>query len=151
VIRSTPAGNPPPMLPPDEQARVSDGVLVSMTALLIGRPGYLLEGLAGVLRAYPREMKLYILNDGEKVIQFVQRYHPDLIVFDFRFPLAETYDVLGVARQISPNSQILAFAEQAELLTLALAGADAVLLGDARVERIYSTIEHLLHLKDDIH
>ena len=87
--------------------------------------GLILEGLRGVLAEEPDILVIATATDGERLIETVQHYKPDVVITDIYRPIMNGFECLAEIRKVCPETPVLLLTAYADDQTLqtALKGA----------------------------
>ena len=114
-----------------------------INVVLADDDGSFVEGLRAVVDEQPRLSVVGVAGDGLEAIELVEELEPEAVVIDLHMPRLDGVTALARMRQDHPNLCLIALtADGAPDLLRAVeeAGADAVLLKDARIEELPAQI-----------
>ena len=114
-----------------------------INVVLADDDGSFIEGLRAVVDEQPRLSVVGVAGDGLEAIELVEELEPEAVVIDLHMPRLDGVTALARMRQDHPNLCLIALtADGAPDLLRAVeeAGADAVLLKDARIEELPAQI-----------
>jgi DNA-binding NarL/FixJ family response regulator len=89
-----------------------------------------LEGLRSLLAAEPDMTVIATATDGERLLEAVERFHPDIVVSDIRMPYLDGINSLPHIRRISSSVKVLfltAYADDETLQAALSSGVDGLL------------------------
>lgn len=90
-----------------------------------------LEGLQSLITAEPDMSVIASATDGERLLDAVQRFHPNVVITDIQMPYLDGLSSLEDIRRTSPQTRVLlltAYTDGETLQTAVQAGADGLLL-----------------------
>lgn len=105
-----------------------------------------LEGLRSLLAAEPDILVIATATDGERLLDAVERFHPDVVVTDIQMPYLDGLASLQTIRQRHPGVTILlltAFSDGDTLRAALAARADGLLLKSDPPERVAEAIRQI--------
>lgn len=102
-----------------------------ITVVLADDHTLVLEGLRSLLAAETDMQVLATATDGERLLDAVRRFHPDVVITDVQMPYMNGLDCLREIRRSHPQTRVLiltAYADADMMQTLLAVGADGLLL-----------------------
>ncbi len=105
-----------------------------------------LEGLRSLLAAEPDIIVIATATDGERLLDAVERFHPDVVVTDIHMPYLDGLASLQTIRQRQPTIYILlltAYSDSDTLRAALAARADGLLLKSDPPERVAEAIRQI--------
>lgn len=102
-----------------------------ITVVLADDHALVLEGLRSLLAAETDMQVLATATDGERLLDAVRRFHPDVVITDVQMPYMNGLDCLREIRRSHPQTRVLiltAYADADMMQTLLAVGADGLLL-----------------------
>ncbi len=102
-----------------------------ITVVLADDHALVLEGLRSLLTAESDIQVLATATDGERLLDAVRRFHPDVVITDVQMPYMNGLDCLREIRRSHPQTRVLiltAYADADMMQTLLAVGADGLLL-----------------------
>jgi DNA-binding NarL/FixJ family response regulator len=114
-----------------------------INVVLADDDGGFVEGLMAVVDDQPRLSVVGVAGDGLEAIELVEELEPEAVVIDVHMPRLDGVTALARMRQDHPNLCLIALtADGTPELHRAVeeAGANAVLLKDARIEELPAQI-----------
>lgn len=113
--------------------------------LIITRSGSLQDGLLALMTAMPQVDVIGEVTDGDRALEVVREYHPDLVLLDTDLPGDEEWRVLKQVKSRWPKIQCIVLADDVQQQREAEAlGADVVLLKGILPAKLAATVERLL-------
>jgi len=106
-----------------------------------------LAGLRSLLAAEPDISLLATATDGERLLDAVERFKPDVVISDIHMPYMDGLTSLPKIREINPQTRVLfltAFNDGQTLQTVLTAGADGLLLKTAPPEQTIQAIRQVM-------
>jgi DNA-binding NarL/FixJ family response regulator len=106
-----------------------------------------LEGLRSLLAAEPDITVIATATDGERLLEAVERFHPDVVISDIRMPYLDGLNSLPHIRRISPTVRVLfltAHADDDTLQTALSSGVDGLLLKTEPPEQTIQAIRQVM-------
>jgi DNA-binding NarL/FixJ family response regulator len=106
-----------------------------------------LAGLRSLLAAEPDITLLATATDGERLLDAVRRFEPDVVISDIQMPYMDGLASLEQIRQINPQTRVLlitAFNDGQTVQTVLAAGADGLLLKTAPPEQTIQAIRQVM-------
>ncbi|MGB0385701.1 MAG: response regulator [Ardenticatenaceae bacterium] len=106
-----------------------------------------LAGLRSLLAAEPDISLLATATDGERLLDAVERFTPDVVISDVHMPYMDGLTSLPKIRKINPQTRVLfltAFNDGQTLQTVLAAGADGLLLKTAPPEQTIQAIRQVM-------
>jgi DNA-binding NarL/FixJ family response regulator len=106
-----------------------------------------LAGLRSLLAAEPDITLLATATDGERLLDAVRRFDPDVVISDIQMPYMDGITSLEHIRQINPQTRVLlitAFNDAQTVQTVLAAGADGLLLKTAPPEQTIEAIRQVM-------
>ena len=92
---------------------------------------FVLEGLRSLLAAEDDILVIATATDGERLLDAVRRFHPDVVIADIQMPYMDGITCLEHIRQANPGTRVLLLTANPDGQTLQAvlaAGADGLLL-----------------------
>lgn len=102
-----------------------------ITVVLADDHALVLEGLRSLLAAEPDIQVLATATDGERLLDAVRRFLPDVVITDVQMPFKSGLDCVAEIRRITPQTRILiltAFTDGQIFQAVLQSGADGLLL-----------------------
>ncbi len=103
----------------------------SISVIIADNHALVLEGLRSLFSA---EEDIYVIataSDGERLVDAVQRFHPDVVITDLKMEFMDGLTCLGQIRRKSPQTRVLiltAYTDGQTMRSVLQAGADGLLL-----------------------
>jgi len=117
----------------------------NVSALVVGKPGHLLEGLSSLLKAHPRLDVQGSAADVPSAMKFIKERQPGLVLFDYTLPEEEIVEGIRCIKQEWPQISCIVATERNHQYHKALtAGADDALLKGFPADRLFSVVNRLL-------
>jgi len=102
----------------------------SIRVVLADDHALVLEGLRSLLAAEPNMTVIATATDGERLLEAVERFHPDVVISDIRMPYLDGINSLPHIRRISATVKVLfltAYADDDTLQAALSSGVDGLL------------------------
>ena len=118
----------------------------SIRVVLADDHALVLEGLRSLLAAEPDILVIATATDGERLLDAVERFHPDVVVTDIHMPYLDGLTSLQTIRQRQPAIYILlltAYSDSDTLRAALQARADGLLLKSDPPERVAEAIRQI--------
>lgn len=99
--------------------------------VLVDDHALVLEGLRSLLAAEPDIHVIATATDGERALDAVERFHPDVVVMDIQMPHMDGLTCLQHIRRVSPETRVLimtAYTDGQTLQSVLAARADGLVL-----------------------
>ncbi|MFN8491426.1 MAG: response regulator transcription factor [Caldilineaceae bacterium] len=106
-----------------------------------------LEGLRSLLAQEADMRVVATATDGERLLEAVNRFRPDVVVCDVRMPYMDGLTCLAQIRTMSPPTRVLlmtAYSDEAMIQSVVTAGADGLLLKSDAPEQIILAIRQVM-------
>lgn len=106
-----------------------------------------LEGLRSLLTAESDINVIATATDGERLLDAVQRFRPDVVISDIQMPYLDGLACLPQIRQLSPQTHVLfltAYNDGQTIQSALAAGADGLLLKTAPPEQTVQAIRQVM-------
>jgi DNA-binding NarL/FixJ family response regulator len=106
-----------------------------------------LEGLRSLLTAESDINVIATATDGERLLDAVQRFQPDVVISDIQMPYLDGFACLPQIRRLSPKTHVLlltAFTDGQTIQSVLAAGADGLLLKTAPPEQTLQAIRQVM-------
>ncbi len=106
-----------------------------------------LEGLRSLITAEPDIQVVATATDGERLLDAVARFQPDVVVSDVQMPYLDGLACLPRIRQSSPHTRVLfltAYNDGQTLQSVLASGADGLLLKTAPPEQTVQAIRQVM-------
>ena len=119
-------------------------------ALIVARPGPLLNSLQALMTTIPQIEMLAETNDPSVLLRMEAAMQPDLVLLDASFPGDEIWPALRqIKAEWSQTWSIVLVEDTRQQQQAEAAGADLVLLKGFRAAKLVAAIEGLLSQGDD--
>lgn len=108
---------------------MSDSTPVSV--ILADNHALVLEGLRSLFQAEEDIRVIATASDGERLLDAVQRFHPDVVITDLQMEYMDGLDCLAKIRQVCPQTRVLiltAYTDGQTMQSVLRSGADGLLL-----------------------
>lgn len=106
-----------------------------------------LEGLRSLLSAESDITVIATATDGERLLDAVKRFQPDVVVTDIHMPYLDGLNSLSQIRQSSPNTRVLfltAYTDGDTMRAAVSAGVDGILLKTDPPEQTIQAIRQVM-------
>jgi DNA-binding NarL/FixJ family response regulator len=106
-----------------------------------------LEGLRSLLTAEPDINVIATATDGERLLEAVGRFQPDVVISDIQMPYLDGFHCLPQIRRLSPQTHVLfltAYTDGQTIQSALAAGADGLLLKTAPPEQTVQAIRQVM-------
>lgn len=107
----------------------------------------ILEGLRSLLAAEDDITVLATATDGERLLDAVRRFHPDVVITDYQMEYLNGLECLDQIRHISPQTRVLiltAYTDGHTLQAILMAGADGLLLKTDPPEQAIQAVRQVM-------
>lgn len=106
-----------------------------------------LEGLRSLLTAEPDINVIATATDGERLLEAVGRFQPDVVISDIQMPYLDGFHCLPQIRRSSPKTHVLfltAYTDGQTIQSALAAGADGLLLKTAPPDQTVQAIRQVM-------
>lgn len=112
------------------------------SALVVARPGNLLDGLIALLEAIPAIERIHQANSGAAALALTTNLHPTLVLLDFDLPDGDLVETLRQIKRAQAQTKCVVLVDsRMEQSFGEAAGADAVLVKGGPAQTLIAVVE----------
>ena len=107
----------------------------------------ILDGLRTLLSADSNFLVIATATDGERLLDAVKRFSPDLVITDIKMPYMDGLECLSRIRQLCPETRVLfltGYSDDETLEAVARSGVDGLLLKSDPPHGIVQAVQQVL-------
>jgi DNA-binding NarL/FixJ family response regulator len=114
------------------------------SALVVARPGPMLEGLVAMLATMPWLAHVWEAHDVPAALRLIEQHHPGLILLESGLPADDLWAALHAIKGLCPGSYCIVLTEdEGQREEARAAGADDTLSTGLSAVRLFETIDVL--------